>query len=56
MYVLCVKALPKLIYKKNTALRGCLKTNTALGFTSCCICLFKQLLYAVFFMQTHDGA
>ena len=51
-----VKAPPKLVHMKNTALVGCLKTETALGFASCCICLSMHPPHAVFFIQTHSNA
>ena len=41
---------------KNTALGGCLETNTALGFASCCICLSTRPPRAVFFIHTRGGA
>ena len=41
---------------KNTALGGCLETNTALGFASCCICLSTRHPRAVFSVHTRGSA
>ena len=43
-----LKAPPKLVCMKNTALGGCLETNTALSFALCCICLLTRPLVLYF--------